>query len=265
MEFGSLNTNRGRQLARRKFFRTISAVLAVVLIIWCTPIRSIARVVLAQVGTPLWEGAQTTSLAARRAVLFTLSRTELVNRAEKLAALEDQLAATQDELKTLREENARLQNVSADEAGTTAGRILSRPDQSMFDTIFIALGSHDGVKKGDLVFADDTVVLGSVDDVYPTSARVALYSRAGFSQSAFLSGAQTSVLLQGAGGQNFTVSLPQAISAAVGDTVSVSLANTNVVAEVYGITPDKNQPIKTLFLRSPVNIYKIEWIKLVHI
>lgn len=265
MQYGTLKTNRGEARAGRKFFNTFAVLALVLVAVWFTPVRGFTKSVLAQVGTPLWEAREATTTAVKRVVFSALSRSELVRRAEKLAATEDELIATKAELKTMHEENERLRNISADGEENVAVRIISRPDESIFDTIFIRAGAREGAKRGDLVFAHDSVVLGYVDEVYPTTARVVLYSRAGFAQSAFLSQAQTSVLLEGAGGQNFTVAIPQSISVTVGDTVSLPLADSNVAAIVSGISPNENEPIKTLYLRSPVNIYTIEWVKLAHI
>ena len=266
MPIGEFRLNTQKVRSRRQFVFATTVVVLVVTAIWfIAPLRSVTKMVFAQAGVPLWHAKTNALEGAQTVALSLLSKSELVARAKRLATAEERIATLMLELRALQAENARLQKISTITQDQFPARILSRPGNSPFDTLFIAAGKNKGVKKGDLVFAHELVVLGSVDEVFPTSSRVVLYSRAGTAASAFLSDAETTVLLEGVGAQNFTVSLPESITAVAGNTVSLPLPYSNVVAEVIEVSTNQNEPIKTVYLRSPVNIFSLEWVTLVHI
>lgn len=251
--------------SRRTFVFAVTLVALGIVLLWFVgPLRGIAKTVFAQAGVPLWSAKENFFEGVETVSLSLLSKSELIERAKKLALAEERIGILALELRALKEENARLQKVSESAGASIPVKLLSRPNTSPFDTVFIAAGKNKEVKKGDLVFADDLVVLGSVDEVFPTSARVVLYSRAGLAASAFLSGSATTVLLDGVGAQNFTISLPESITTTKGDTVSLPLPYSNVVAEVIEVSANQNEPIKTVYLRSPINIFSLEWVRLVH-
>src|SRR3989344_861949 len=54
--------------------------------------------------------------------------------------------------------------------------ILSRPNQSPYDTLLIDAGTRQGITEGNLVFAHGNLPIGRVALVYPNSSKVILFS-----------------------------------------------------------------------------------------
>lgn len=64
-------------------------------------------------------------------------------------------------------------------ANMILGSILSKPNQSPYDTLIIDLGAKDGIIAKQRVFAIGNVPIGYISEVYPSSSKVVLYSNPG--------------------------------------------------------------------------------------
>ena len=69
----------------------------------------------------------------------------------------------------------------------TVAAILSKPNQSLYDTLLIDAGTDQNVKVGNTVFALGDVPIGRISDVYPDSSKVILFSNAGETTQAIIS------------------------------------------------------------------------------
>ena len=66
--------------------------------------------------------------------------------------------------------------------------ILSKPNQSIYDTLIIDAGIVQGVKIGNVVFALGNIPIGRIAETYPNSSKVILFSNAGEKTQAVVSG-----------------------------------------------------------------------------
>lgn len=138
--------------------------------------------------------------------------------------------------------------------------VLTRPPQSPYDTIIIDIGLNDSVTVGSKVFLSESVVLGTVSEIFPNRARVALFSAAGTETQGVLERGGVSVTLVGEGAGNFTVSLPQDVSVEVGDRILSADISSRLVAVVGSVTSEPTSSFKEVLAKSPVNIFNMRFV-----
>ena len=102
------------------------------------------------------------------------SRRALVARVEELEDAIDTFRIGQDEVSILRKENESLKaelGRSAAPEGVLA-RVLTTPERNLYETMLIDAGSDDGVTEGQVVYAFDSVALGTIAEVSARRATV---------------------------------------------------------------------------------------------
>ena len=139
--------------------------------------------------------------------------------------------------------------------------ILSKPNQSAYDTLVIDAGTSEGVKVGDKVFAIGSVPIGRVDIVYDNSSKVILFSNPGEQTEAVISGKNVFMELVGRGGGNFEMIMPKDLILQQGDQVVMPGINPYVLAIVQTIISDPRDPFTKALLTSPVNIQEIKFVE----
>lgn len=130
--------------------------------------------------------------------------------------------------------------------------IVARPPQIPFDTILIDRGSADGVKVGDLVFASRKNAIGRIEKVQKGSSVVLLYSKAGLSQSAFISRTNMLIQIEGGGGGSILARTPIDLDIIVGDVISADSLGANI-AVVESVEEDKVLGIKNVIMSLSAN------------
>ena len=139
--------------------------------------------------------------------------------------------------------------------------ILAKPNQSVYDTLIIDTGIKQGVKVGDIVFALGNVPIGRVDIVYENSAKVILFSNAGETTEAVMSGKNIFMELVGRGGGNFEIIMPKDFTMQKGDQVVLPGINPYVLGIVQTIISDPRDPFNKALLTSPVNIQELKFVE----
>jgi cell shape-determining protein MreC len=141
-----------------------------------------------------------------------------------------------------------------------AGVILSKPNASPYDTLIIDIGTSDGLASGDMVFADNTVPIGTIDSVYGKSALVKLFSTSGLVTKVVTHGG-IYIDATGQGGGNFQVTLPRDVAIAEGNTLSLPNLVPEVLATVTKIVSDPRDPFQKILAISPVNIQELKFVE----
>ena len=141
------------------------------------------------------------------------------------------------------------------------GAILSKPNQSPYDTRIIDAGTAQGIKVADIVFADGAVPIGRVAEANANSSKVILFSNPGESTEVTVSGQSTSVQLVGRGGGNFEISLPKDSALAQGTQVTLPGINDYVIAITQTTISDPRDPLSKALLTSPVNIQNLKFVE----
>jgi cell shape-determining protein MreC len=149
------------------------------------------------------------------------------------------------------------------------GTILSKPNQSLYDTVVIDAGAKEGLKVGDMVFALGhsltgealgTVPIGRVSNVYPNSSKIILFSNSG-EKTQVVIGNNIFMEVIGRGGGNFEMILPRNLTLAKGDQVVLPGIVSRVLAVVETIISDPRDPFIKALLTSPVNIQELKFVE----
>jgi cell shape-determining protein MreC len=161
----------------------------------------------------------------------------------------------------LYEENLALKERLGREAAPDAAfaAVLMRPPEVPYDTLLIDIGADSGIKEGDRVAAQGTLLIGKVTDVYAHTARVTLFSSPGSAYQGFLRGT-IPIEVQGQGGGSLSMSVPYDAHVQAGDTVSLPGLEPNVASVVEYVKPGQGDSAVTAFLRLPVNSRELKFV-----
>jgi len=138
--------------------------------------------------------------------------------------------------------------------------ILSKPDQSPYDTIIIDAGIKEGITSGQRVFASGNIPIGVVSMAYPGSSKVILFSNPGETTNVVVSGHDVSMQLVGRGGGNFEAILPRDFVLEKGTEVTLPGITPYTVATVQTIISDPRDSFQKVLLISPVNIFELKFV-----
>ncbi len=145
--------------------------------------------------------------------------------------------------KRLVEENNQLRmllGISGEER--TAAAIIARPSELPYDLLQIDRGVNHGVEVGAPVFIGKDIVVGLIVHTAPEYSFVQLVSTPGFEATAFISGPNVVVTMEGVGGGVARVRVPQGIPLSVGDLVYLPSVEPGVFGRVSFIENRPTQP-----------------------
>lgn len=139
--------------------------------------------------------------------------------------------------------------------------ILSKSNQSIYNTLVIDTGIKDGIKVGDIVFALGNVPIGRVSIVYDNSSKVTLFSDAGEKTQAIISGKDIFVEVVGRGGGNFEIIVPKDFILQKGDQIILPGIHPYVLAVTETVISDPRDSFVKALLVSPVNIQELRFVE----
>jgi cell shape-determining protein MreC len=143
----------------------------------------------------------------------------------------------------------------------TLATILSKPNQSVYDTLIIDAGTAEGIKIGNIVFALGDVPIGRVAEIYSNSSKVVLFSNAGEKTQVVVSGKDIFLEVVGRGGGNFETIMPKDFTLQKGDQVVLPGINPYVLAITETIISDSRDPFTKALLSSPVNVQELKFVE----
>ncbi|MEK7176059.1 MAG: rod shape-determining protein MreC [Patescibacteria group bacterium] len=147
----------------------------------------------------------------------------------------------------------------AEDGGITAA-VLVRPPQTPYDMIIIDAGKDDGVLADSQALLPEGPALGTVSEIFPSSAKIKLFSSAGEKVSAVLERSGLSIMLEGAGGGNFRIVVPRETPVEKGDRILSADIFSRLLAVVEDIKVEPTDSFKEIFARSPANLFNIRFI-----
>lgn len=165
---------------------------------------------------------------------------------------------------SLKEEVLRLRKALGRESADVRvyARVLSLASQSPYDIIVVDVGTENGVKVGDRVTYSGAGVIGSISDVYSSSAKVKLFSSHGEENAVIIGVAGIPSFAYGRGMGNFEAKVPQGSNLAVGE--NVLLPGTNLIIGVIGSIEEKPAlPFARVLFRTPFNISDMRSVEIV--
>lgn len=141
------------------------------------------------------------------------------------------------------------------------GRVLVGPGKAFYDTLSVDVGSDLGVAVGDAVMYAGSGVIGSVVEVYPSSAKIKLLSSSGEKTNVLIGVGLLPALAQGRGMGNFEATIPQDSGVAVGDTVTLPPGNL-ILGTIGSLESKPSEPVVRVLFRTLFNISDIRSVEI---
>lgn len=135
--------------------------------------------------------------------------------------------------------------------------VLSKPPISPYDSLIIDVGENYNLNKGDFVITLENLIIGKVEEVYSKTSKVSLFSSSGLKFQAENMRNSVPLEVSGRGGGNFISTVPEEADFEVGDVIIVLDLNIFVLGTVLEIENDPTSSFKNLYIKSPVNIFKL--------
>jgi cell shape-determining protein MreC len=139
--------------------------------------------------------------------------------------------------------------------------ILAKPNQTPYDTLIIDRGTNDGISVDDLVFAHGDVLIGFIESVDKSSAKVLMYSTPGNISQVVYGNSGKYFNARGAGNGTLEVEVSREIEVAVGDQFFYPGLDNTLVGVVEKVHFDPRDSFKKVIIKSPVNIQEERWVE----
>jgi hypothetical protein len=141
------------------------------------------------------------------------------------------------------EENNQLRNLlGIDSEERTVAAIIARPEELPYDLLQIDRGSNHGIEIGAPVFIGRDIVLGLVVHATTKYSFVELITTPDFKATAFISGPDVVVTLEGLGGGVARVLVPQGVPISVGNMVYLPSVEPGVFGRISYVENRPTQP-----------------------
>jgi len=138
----------------------------------------------------------------------------------------------------------------------TLARVLSKPPFTPYDSFVVDKGTLAGVSIGNLVYANEGLVIGRVTKVTSNASFVTLFSSGGEAQEFLVSRTGVSLSVTGKGGGNFEIYVPKDFDIKVGDSLTEPSYDVGIVAEVYAVDETSQNSFKRVYARVPKAIFR---------
>jgi cell shape-determining protein MreC len=250
---------RKKQNTKKNLFILVFLLL-IILVLSVKPVRNS----LFFISSPIWKLQN--SISNSNFFQYFKFKSSLIN--EKIF-LEQQLFLAGEAISLngiLQEENNLLKSLLERQdtnLNTTLAVVLAKPPQTIYDLLIIDIGGNKGVRVGDKVMANGHVYIGEIEEVFPSSAKVRLYSSPGQKLSVALGQNAISVEAVGLGGGNFHILLPKEIEVREGDGITIPAINSNVFGIVEKVNNNDQDSLQKILFKSPVNISELRFVEVV--
>lgn len=162
------------------------------------------------------------------------------------------------------DENLKIKEIlgrKSEKMNMVLGSILSKTNQSIYNTLIIDVGIKNNILVGQMVFALGNIPIGRIAEVYNDSAKVVLFSNPGEETEVVVSGHDVYMKLTGRGGGNFEMILPRDFVLEKGTQVVLPGIIPHVVGVVQTIISDPRDAYQKALLVSPVNIAELKFVE----
>ncbi|MES2023185.1 MAG: rod shape-determining protein MreC [Patescibacteria group bacterium] len=139
--------------------------------------------------------------------------------------------------------------------------ILSKPNQSPYDTLIIDAGKNQNINIGNVVFALGDVPIGKVAEVYANSSKVILFSNPGEKTEVVVGAKDSFMEIVGRGGGNFELILPRDFVLDAGAEVRLPGINPYILAVMQTIVSDPRDSFQKALFTSPVNVQELNFVE----
>jgi len=139
--------------------------------------------------------------------------------------------------------------------------ILTKPNQSLYDTLIIDVGEKDGIREGNLIYANGETPIGKISKIYKSTSLAVLFSNPKEKTEGYINIINANVELLGRGGGNFEMIIPMDLSIEKEAIIYIPGNSSAVLALVDEVISSPSDPFKKVILKSPVNIQNLKWVQ----
>lgn len=257
---------RRHKYANKKTYVVLAFFIIFVLISLTMP--SVIRTPLELIGAPLWDIDRKIRISDPVSSIFSYfkSRNALMTRIKEL---ENQLLITRAldmEREALKEENNLLNQIlgrSDADRKYVFGYVISRPNNTLYDTFILDIGLSHGVHVGDLVMYSGEYIVGEIVRAGEKNSLARLFSSPGVSSNVVIGGLLASTAT-GVGGGNFAITLPRDITIEVGMSVRLEREPKTIIGYVGSIERRSSDSFQRVLISSSINIFSTEGFLIYH-
>lgn len=216
------------------------------------------------IGNPIWkaekfisDGLYNTNYIFRSKATISKENHNLIEEINYLRLSMVDYQVLKDEVNQLKEIIGRTKENN----NLLLGNILTKPNQSPYDTIIIDVGKNLGIKDGDLIYANGNIPIGNISNTYDKTSLVTLFTSPTQKTEGFINETNASVTLIGRGGGNFEMIIPIELTVESGTLIYLPGYTSLVIAQVDEVISEPTDPFKKVILSSPVNIQNLKWVQ----
>lgn len=239
-------------------------ILSIFIILFLTGIVGLSGQFFNHIGRPLWLSSNFITKGVSNITFLIKSKKNLFRENQKLRSLNLELELSQIDYQILETENFELKEIInrlPKQGDYVLANILSKDNKSFYNTFVIDLGLEEGIKEGNLVYANGYIPIARVEKIYEKTSLAVLFSNPKQITEAFFDELNISVSLVGRGGGNFEAIVPVDLSILNGTKVYLPGNNSSILAIVNETISDPADPHKKIILSSPVNIQDLKWVE----
>lgn len=253
--------------ARNKFFVALLVIAILVVIQWLFP-SAIYRV-LYVISTPFTILRNNTGLESSYAITFFSSKASLAAENTQLKKDLSAISVKLLSMEALEAENQALENmVAAKQGGESVqtptkmvfAAVILRPPFSPYDIFTISSGSESDISSGNPVFSDDGTPIGVTENIFPTSAKVLLFSSSGVLINVVIGDKKFQTSALGEGGGNFSFKVPTADAPKEGDAVYIPEFAPTAVGVVKNVSAEPTDTFAKVLFSFPENILEMSFV-----
>lgn len=211
--------------------------------------------------TPIWTAQNFTADYVSVAVS---SKKELWKQNELLKQKVEELSLRAASEGNVHDENEKLKTILGRkpvESQYVLTAILAKPNQTPYDTLIVDRGSDDGIAPDMRVFANGDVLIGEVESVEASTARIVLYSAPGTITQVVYGNTGRFFNARGQGNGTFEVDVARDIETSVGDLFFYPGLDNAPIGVAKKVDFDARDSFKKVLMKSPVNIQEERWVE----
>ena len=265
-----------KKIKRNIYFRyTVFVVFLFFLIYFKNPVFSGLSYVSSFIFRPVLILGNNISTALSNASAYFYSKSSLSLENEDLKSKLNDQEAISSNYNSILDENLKMKEILGrknEKANMILSSILSKPNQSLYDTLVIDVGIKDGITIGQRVFVLGNVPIGRIAEVSANTSKVILYSNPGEKTEVVISGkpastgtslgGNTFMQVIGRGGGNFEMIMPRDFVLEKGTEVVLPGITPHTIGVVQTIISDPRDSFQKALLTSPVNIQELKFVEI---
>ena len=170
-------------------------------------------------------------------------------------------------MEAIETENSALQNmISAKQTSSwipknmAIAEVVERPPFSPYDTLILSSGETSGISTGNPIFADDGTPIGTIESVFPNSAKGILFSNPGQEIRVIIGQKKFETMAEGDGEGNFETKIPVGDAPSVGDAVYIPEFAPTAIGIVKNVSAAPTDTFAKVLFSFPENILQISFV-----